>query len=119
MERWPIRLHPQAKVEIKAAVRWYRDINQSLSGEFSDSLDVAIGRIARSPRQWPVYVDEFRHVRLNRGHPAVLPRLPELCSNHPHPFATSFPSSGLGTPFLEALLRWARVDVHSLQNLSA
>ena len=66
MERWPIRLHPQAKVEIKAAVRWYRDINQSLSGEFSDSLDVAIGRIARSPRQWPVYVDEFRHVLLDR-----------------------------------------------------
>lgn len=77
MERWPIKFHPRTRGEIKDAVVWYRDIDESLSVEFSDALDVAMGRIARSPRQWPVYVDEYRHVLLDRFPYIVVYRVDE------------------------------------------
>ncbi len=77
MERWPIKFHPRTRGEIKDAVLWYRDIDESLSVEFSDALDVAMGRIARSPRQWPVYVDEFRNVQLDRFPDIVVYRVNE------------------------------------------
>lgn len=77
MERWPIKFHPQARVEVKEAVLWYRDINDSLSVEFFDALDVAISRITRSPRQWPIYVGEYRHVLLDRFSYIVVDRVRE------------------------------------------
>ena len=56
MERWSIRIHRLANVEIKEAVAWYREINDSLAGDFASVLEVAIDRIASSPNRWPVYV---------------------------------------------------------------
>ena len=77
MERWPIRIHRLANVEIKEAVAWYLEINDSLADDFTEALDVAIDRIARSPKRWPVYVDEYRHVLLDRFPYVVVYRVKE------------------------------------------
>jgi plasmid stabilization system protein ParE len=48
-----LELHPAALEELRSAVVWYRERNQSAAINFAAELDRAIDLVASSPERWP------------------------------------------------------------------
>jgi toxin ParE1/3/4 len=61
-----VRFHRLAIREYEETRAWYERQREGLGGEFTDEVDRAIARIARSPTRWPVVFAKFRKVRLRR-----------------------------------------------------
>jgi toxin ParE1/3/4 len=51
----PLRLHPQAIAEARAARRWYAERDPAAAEAFMAELDRAVSLIARMPRTWPSF----------------------------------------------------------------
>lgn len=66
MDVWSIRFHPLANDELHDAENWYHEINETLASSFVESIEVAVERIARAPQRWPICVDEFRQILVDR-----------------------------------------------------
>jgi plasmid stabilization system protein ParE len=49
----PPDLHPAALEELKSAVSWYLERNETAALNFVTEVDQAIDLIAASPRRWP------------------------------------------------------------------
>jgi toxin ParE1/3/4 len=61
-----IRFHRLAIREYEETRAWYERREEGLGVAFTDEVDRAIGRIAKSPTRWPVVFVRFRRVRLRR-----------------------------------------------------
>ncbi len=48
-----IRVHPDARVELRAAWLWYGDVSDKLAADFQDEIDAAIAAITEGPDRWP------------------------------------------------------------------
>jgi plasmid stabilization system protein ParE len=61
-----VRFHRLAVREYEDTRTWYERRREGLGDAFTDEVDRAISRIARSPTRWPVVFVRFRRVRLRR-----------------------------------------------------
>jgi len=53
MSAKPLEIHPAALLELKSAVAWYLERNQTAALNFVAELDRAIDLVVASPRRWP------------------------------------------------------------------
>jgi len=49
----PLDLHPAALAELKSAVAWYLEKNETAALNFVAELDRAIDRVVAAPGRWP------------------------------------------------------------------
>lgn len=61
-----VELHPEALIEARAAVDWYRERNPSAAAALLAEIDVAINEIAASPERWPGFLHGTRRFLLHR-----------------------------------------------------
>jgi hypothetical protein len=61
-----VRFHRLAIREYEETRAWYERRREGLGDAFTDEVDRAIARIAKSPTRWPVDFVRFRKVRLRR-----------------------------------------------------
>lgn len=61
-----VRFHRLAIREYEETRDWYEGRREGLGESFTDEVDRAIARIAKSPTRWPVVFVKFRRVRLRR-----------------------------------------------------
>lgn len=52
-EEGVIRLHPDARIELRAAWLWYGEVSAKLAARFQAEIDAAIAAIAQGPERWP------------------------------------------------------------------
>ncbi len=50
------RFHPEARDELREAVRWYRARDRRASSQFRVAVSSAIRVIAEAPQRWPKYL---------------------------------------------------------------
>jgi len=62
----PLEIHPFALAELKSAVGWYLERNETAAGKFVAELDRAIDLLIASPRRWPVGEHGSRKLVLRR-----------------------------------------------------
>jgi plasmid stabilization system protein ParE len=60
-----VALHPEAKLEIRRAVRWYRSRNPNIAAKFTVAIHAAIKRIADNPYQFPETQQQTRRAFTN------------------------------------------------------
>jgi toxin ParE1/3/4 len=48
-----IRVHPDARIELRAAWLWYGEVSDKLAAGFQDEIDAAMAAIAEGPERWP------------------------------------------------------------------
>jgi plasmid stabilization system protein ParE len=65
-------IHPSALAELKAAVSWYLEQNETTANKFVAAVDRAIDLILASPRRWPAGELETRKFVLQRFPYAVI-----------------------------------------------
>ena len=65
-------IHPSALAELKAAVSWYLEQNETTANKFVAAVDRAIDLILASPRRWPAGELETRKLVLQRFPYAVI-----------------------------------------------
>jgi toxin ParE1/3/4 len=51
----PIRVEPEAKQELAAAVAWYEQRREGLGRELLAEVDAVLAAMARSPSRFPLY----------------------------------------------------------------
>jgi hypothetical protein len=54
-----------ARLEEREAAAWYRAKNPNLPKRFRAELKIVLGRVATTPRQFPVIVDDYRQALLS------------------------------------------------------
>jgi plasmid stabilization system protein ParE len=62
----PFLFHPEAREEIRGAIRWYRPQSLLASSEFRAAVSDAIRLIVGAPQRWPKYVYGTRRIVLQR-----------------------------------------------------
>ena len=62
----PLDIHPAALAELKAAVSWYLEQNESAAINFSAEVDQAVSLISASPQRWPAADHGTRRFVLRR-----------------------------------------------------
>ncbi len=50
----PLEIHPSALAELKSALIWYLERNETAADKFVVELDRAMDLMIESPRRWPV-----------------------------------------------------------------
>ncbi len=63
-----VRLHPEARAELREARRWYYERSPLSATAFTHSVDNAVSRIVEAPTQYPLADQRTRKL--------VLPRFP-------------------------------------------
>ena len=66
MPRHSLEVHPDAVMEAREAVRWYRARSEVIADAFIDEIDHAIGQIDEAPDRWPPYIRGTRRYLLHR-----------------------------------------------------
>ena len=49
----PLEIHPSALAELKSALSWYLERNETAADKFVAELDRAIELLVATPRRWP------------------------------------------------------------------
>lgn len=49
----PLEIHPSALAELKSALSWYLERNQTAADKFAVELDRAMELLVAAPRRWP------------------------------------------------------------------
>jgi len=62
----PVGFHPEAIVEVAAALKWYQERSDAAAAAFLAELDRAVESIAEAPERWPQYLHETRRFLLHR-----------------------------------------------------
>src|SRR5258708_23928386 len=94
----PLQVHPAALEELKSAVAWYQERNQTAPLNFVAEVDRAINSITASPARWPTGEPRTRKLVLQRFPFAIIyrakatviqvlaiahvPRRPRHCKRH-------------------------------------
>jgi|SRR5580658_854735 plasmid stabilization system protein ParE len=60
------RFHPEARDELRDAVRWYRARDRRASSQFRVAVSSAIRVIAETPQRWPKYLHGTRRFVMQR-----------------------------------------------------
>jgi len=58
------RFHPEARTELREAVRWYRERNVPIALEFRSAINEAVRSVAEFPQRWPTYLYRARRMVL-------------------------------------------------------
>jgi plasmid stabilization system protein ParE len=66
MESKPFRFHPEARVDFRDAIRWYRAQSPLASVEFRRTASDAIRTIAHAPQRWSKYLHGTRRFIVRR-----------------------------------------------------
>lgn len=61
-----VRFHPEAAIELEAAVEWYGTRSLRVGDEFVSELDQAIDKILQSPTRWQRVFGPWRRYLLDR-----------------------------------------------------
>ena len=59
-------LSPDAKADLRSAIRWYVNIDMDLSFRFAAALDAILNRIAQHPNQFPLVRGPLRRAVMKR-----------------------------------------------------
>lgn len=70
----PLEIHPAALAELKSAVSWYLERNQTAALSFVSELDRALDRVIKFPGRWPAGERATRKFVLQRFPFAVIYR---------------------------------------------
>ncbi|MBI3644355.1 MAG: type II toxin-antitoxin system RelE/ParE family toxin [Acidobacteriales bacterium] len=70
----PLEIHAAALAELKSAVSWYLERNQTAALNFVSELDRALDRVLKSPGRWPAGERATRKFVLQRFPFAVIYR---------------------------------------------
>jgi toxin ParE1/3/4 len=68
MKNKQVRFHPEARLELRAAIQWYRDQDRAVATELRATVTNGLREIALSPQRWLKY--------LHGTHRYVLQRFP-------------------------------------------
>jgi len=49
----PLEIHPSALAELKSALKWYLDQNETAALKFAAELDRAMELVLATPQRWP------------------------------------------------------------------
>src|ERR1700674_1807395 len=60
----PLEIHPSALAELKSALSWYLERNETAADKFVAELDRAIELLVATPRRWPSGRPRHPEVRL-------------------------------------------------------
>ena len=60
------RFHPEARKDLRDAIRWYRSRSPSISAEFRVTVSGAIRHIVKAPQRWPEYLHGTRRLVMHR-----------------------------------------------------
>lgn len=71
-----VELHPEALLELEAAVSWYEEQGPGMGERFIESVDDAFARAAEAPFAWPILEEDIRRV-LTRVFPYAILYTPE------------------------------------------
>jgi plasmid stabilization system protein ParE len=52
--------------DYREAREWYAERSQGASARFIEAVDAAVQRILQAPHSWPVVVDKYRRVSLDK-----------------------------------------------------
>ncbi|MDR2567338.1 MAG: type II toxin-antitoxin system RelE/ParE family toxin [Bifidobacteriaceae bacterium] len=58
----PVRIHPEAKQELRQALEWYKAIDPSLASRMRRQVDLAVRGVRRFPLAGAPIFDSYRHV---------------------------------------------------------
>jgi plasmid stabilization system protein ParE len=61
-----LEFHPEARLESRVSVIWYRQHSSRAAEDFLAELDAAFKTILQAPQRWPADAQGFRHYRLHR-----------------------------------------------------
>ena len=64
----PLEIHPEALAELKSALSWYLERNETAAVKFAAELDRAMDLLIATPQRWPTGEHDSRKIR-----PAPLP----------------------------------------------
>jgi toxin ParE1/3/4 len=70
----PLEIHPSALTELKSALDWYLERNETAALKFASELDRAIDLVIEFPERWPVGEHGTRKFVLRRFPFAVVYR---------------------------------------------
>jgi len=62
----PLEIHPSALAELKSALTWYLERNETAAVKFAAEVDRAIRLVTESPTRWPTGEHGTRKVVLRR-----------------------------------------------------
>jgi plasmid stabilization system protein ParE len=60
------RFHPEARIDFREAIIWYRNRSTSVATEFRVEVAENMRRIAAAPHRWPKYLHGTRRFVLDR-----------------------------------------------------
>lgn len=61
-----VRLHPDARLEMREAARYYRQFGDKLPQRIRAEIESAIKRVAENPKRYPILEGQWRKVRLHK-----------------------------------------------------
>lgn len=64
----PVEFHPEALLELRAAIEWYVERSPRTAARFAEAVETGAGAIAAGPQMWARLTGELRRY--------VLPRFP-------------------------------------------
>jgi hypothetical protein len=67
----PVRIHPEAKQELRQALEWYKAIDPPLASRMRRQVDLSVRRVRRFPLAGAPIFDSYRHV-VPRNFPYML-----------------------------------------------
>ncbi|HEY4641609.1 MAG TPA: type II toxin-antitoxin system RelE/ParE family toxin [Thermoanaerobaculia bacterium] len=64
-----VKFHPEARVELREAKRWYRDRSPMVAIAFAHTIEHAIHEIVAAPHRYPTGEHDTRHFVIPRRFP--------------------------------------------------
>jgi toxin ParE1/3/4 len=68
----PVRLHSQARAEIREAIEYYNGARDGLGDDFAADVEAAIARIGQRPTAGAPYKNGYRKRRVSKRFPYVI-----------------------------------------------
>lgn len=66
MNNKPLRFHPEARLEFRGSIQWYREQSPRAAVDFRLEVAAGIGEIQDAPKRWPEYLYGTRRLVLKR-----------------------------------------------------
>ncbi|MFC2172551.1 type II toxin-antitoxin system RelE/ParE family toxin [Acidobacteriota bacterium] len=66
MSKKKVLFHPEAVTEARVTRKWYEERSPKAAEGFLRELDLAVEKIADSPKRWPIYIKGTRRYLFRR-----------------------------------------------------